>query len=124
MTFVSVKSKFCMNCKKEFTINDLNISCEHLLERTLNRRKYCSYDCYDKYHSKLAKERRINKLSTLECTICHYHDEPRILEIHHILERCNGGTDDVSNLIVLCPNCHSLVHHGFLKIEKSNGGDR
>ena len=34
-----------------------------------------------------------------------------ILQIHHIIERSNGGTDDPSNLEVLCPNCHTMHHY-------------
>ena len=30
--------------------------------------------------------------------------------IHHIIEFSSGGSDRLHNLIVLCPNCHSLVH--------------
>lgn len=40
-----------------------------------------------------------------------------VLEIHHILPRAKGGTDDLSNLIVLCPNHHSLADKGFLYIK-------
>lgn len=37
-----------------------------------------------------------------------------ILHVHHIVERCNGGTDEHSNLELLCPNCHTW-HHYLLK---------
>jgi hypothetical protein len=30
--------------------------------------------------------------------------------IHHIIEFSKGGSDRASNLIVLCPDCHSKVH--------------
>lgn len=29
------------------------------------------------------------------------------LEVHHIVERCNGGSNDPDNLIVLCSDCHN-----------------
>ena len=32
------------------------------------------------------------------------------LEVHHVIEVQNGGTDDESNLWVLCSECHELVH--------------
>lgn len=44
------------------------------------------------------------------CNRCGF-DEVGILQVHHIIERCNGGTDDPSNLEVLCPNCHTLHHY-------------
>ena len=46
------------------------------------------------------------------------------LEIHHIIFRSMGGTDDEKNLITLCEKCHKAVHDGILiltkKLKKSN----
>jgi hypothetical protein len=41
------------------------------------------------------------------CTIC----AEKCFEIHHILELSEGGTDEVDNLIVLCPSCHQHRYH-------------
>ena len=35
------------------------------------------------------------------------------LEVHHIVYRSNGGSDDPDNLITLCENCHKKVHNGM-----------
>jgi 5-methylcytosine-specific restriction endonuclease McrA len=32
------------------------------------------------------------------------------LDIHHIVERKNGGSNEMSNLIAVCPNCHRKAH--------------
>lgn len=40
------------------------------------------------------------------------------LEVHHIIYRSNGGTDDENNLITLCENCHSKVHDGTIILNK------
>lgn len=32
------------------------------------------------------------------------------LEHHHIIPLGKGGKDDLSNLVVLCPNCHRKLH--------------
>lgn len=45
------------------------------------------------------------------CEDCGY-DNVNILQVHHIIERCNGGDDSESNLRLLCPNCHYTVHYG------------
>jgi len=37
--------------------------------------------------------------------------------MHHIWEVSAGGSDDPSNLIALCPNCHALYHRGTIKQE-------
>jgi 5-methylcytosine-specific restriction protein A len=34
------------------------------------------------------------------------------LEIHHIIHVSSGGEDTLENTIALCPNCHSMCHHG------------
>ena len=39
-------------------------------------------------------------------------------EVHHIIFRSQGGTDDENNLITLCEDCHSKVHSGELTIDK------
>jgi 5-methylcytosine-specific restriction endonuclease McrA len=55
--------------------------------------------------SRLIEERGPN------CQICGY-DNTNIIVAHHIIERSNGGSDDPSNLQLLCPNCHMTIHHG------------
>ena len=36
------------------------------------------------------------------------------LQVHHIIYRSNGGSDEESNLITLCKNCHAKLHKGEL----------
>jgi hypothetical protein len=38
------------------------------------------------------------------------------LDLHHIVHRSNGGTNDASNLIALCPHHHRVHHRGQLGI--------
>lgn len=40
------------------------------------------------------------------------------LEVHHIIFRSLGGTDDECNLITLCEKCHKLIHDGILVLTK------
>jgi 5-methylcytosine-specific restriction enzyme A len=35
------------------------------------------------------------------------------LEVHHLKRLADGGTDQVSNAIALCPNCHRELHFGI-----------
>jgi len=39
------------------------------------------------------------------------------LEVHHIIELKNGGSDSPLNVIATCPNCHARVTHGLDGIE-------
>ena len=41
------------------------------------------------------------------CALC---DNPRFLQIHHVVPRGQGGTDSPHNLITLCSDCHALAH--------------
>lgn len=40
------------------------------------------------------------------------------LEVHHILEKINGGTDTPDNLITLCSDCHGKIHMGTMGLGK------
>jgi len=42
-----------------------------------------------------------------------------VLEVHHIIPRSKGGTNNPSNLIVLTVEEHEAIHEGKLKIPKS-----
>jgi hypothetical protein len=39
------------------------------------------------------------------------------IDMHHIWEVSAGGSDDPSNLIALCPQCHALYHRGTIRAE-------
>ncbi len=43
------------------------------------------------------------------CAIC---NRTGGVQVHHIVLRSDGGSDDASNAIPLCPNCHDEVHAG------------
>ena len=36
------------------------------------------------------------------------------LDLHHMYQVSDGGGDDPSNLIALCPTCHALYHRGTI----------
>lgn len=57
--------------------------------------------------------RRMN----LPCSFCGWHVDGVICDIHHIIERKKGGSDDHSNLTYICPNCHRLAHSGKIRSE-------
>lgn len=51
---------------------------------------------------------KIIKRAGLKCSMCNWDETS--LDIHHIVERKNGGTNDMNNLIAVCPNCHRKAH--------------
>lgn len=44
------------------------------------------------------------------CAVC---NRPHGVQVHHIKPRGEGGSDDISNGIPLCPNCHDETHAQF-----------
>jgi hypothetical protein len=44
------------------------------------------------------------------CQFCYQQFPANKLQIHHILRRRDGGTNDPNNLIPLCSDCHLTVH--------------
>ena len=45
-----------------------------------------------------------------KCHICKTKKQGTKLEVHHIVFRSNGGSDEESNLITLCHDCHVSLH--------------
>lgn len=41
-----------------------------------------------------------------------------IIEIHHIVEKNQGGDNSERNLVPCCSNHHSMIHEGKIKIDK------
>lgn len=50
----------------------------------------------------------LNNTSNFKCAWCGVN----ITEKHHIKPYSEGGVNDYTNLILLCPNCHTLHHRG------------
>jgi len=49
-----------------------------------------------------------------KCVICGFD---AVVDVHHITSRANGGTNDFSNLITLCPNHHKMADLGLIDVE-------
>lgn len=52
-----------------------------------------------------------------KCMVCGFDD---VIEIHHVLPPKEGGNEKAENLLILCPNHHSMLHAGLLKIKDFN----
>ncbi|RME24572.1 MAG: HNH endonuclease [Deltaproteobacteria bacterium] len=65
------------------------------------------------------RERADHTCANPECR----HRSLRV-QVHHVIPRALGGTDDADNLRCLCPSCHlRLVHGGFMAIEPVGDAD-
>ncbi|WP_240520165.1 HNH endonuclease, partial [Bacillus sp. AFS019443] len=47
------------------------------------------------------------------CQIC--KKKGGILHTHHIIERCNGGSNMADNLVTVHDECHQKLHQGNIK---------
>lgn len=87
------------------------------------KRKYCSRACVNKSSKDIFKpvystvrKMMIRRNLLKSCQRCGFNEEPKILGVHH--KDRNRHNNEMSNLEILCPNCHSLEHlkhisHGF-----------
>lgn len=118
--------KKCKVCGKEF-------------ETKSNRAIYCSDKCKraairEKEKPTLIKRakdmsRDKNKVYSLyqcKCAICGWQISENLVirkgkalpsygcEIHHIVPVSEGGSGELDNLIMLCPNCHKKADYGVI----------
>lgn len=52
------------------------------------------------------------------CQYCKGKTKDGKLEVHHIIFRRNGGSDEQDNLICLCKTCHDKLHEGLINLKK------
>ena len=93
-----LKTLICQNCHQTFKTNN-------------TKRKFCSSNCYhDKRRSKKFKKilHKACKLAfpNWKCPFCNWS---QTFTIHHITKKSNGGSEDLMNLTMLCPNHHDLA---------------
>ena len=56
--------------------------------------------------------RAIYRRDGWRCALC---DDPRTIQIHHVVKRSVGGSNHPHNLICLCGTCHAAVHGTMLQ---------
>lgn len=53
------------------------------------------------------------------CQYCKGKSKDSKLEVHHIIYRRNGGSDEETNLICLCKTCHDKLHKDEINLKKN-----
>lgn len=83
--------------------------------------KYCSDSCKQKNYRARQKSLSENGVSiksyykifeNVPCELCSWDKTTR--DLHHIIEVANGGTNELSNLLSVCPNCHRMIHNNLI----------
>jgi len=54
------------------------------------------------------------ELNVMKCSLCGW--DKTTCDIHRIMSGKMGGKYKKDNIIILCPNCHRLIHKGLIKI--------
>jgi hypothetical protein len=52
------------------------------------------------------------------CQACKGKSKDKVLNVHHVTQRTDGGTDKPNNLLTLCETCHKAYHAGRIKLGK------
>lgn len=112
--------------------NRVEIKCEICSKPVLvtpsmlqNRRKcFCSPECAKESHRLAITGRpknvpRSGKNAARirdggKCVICEFN---HATAVHHILPRKEGGSNNMENLVTLCPNHHYMAHSGLISAE-------
>lgn len=62
------------------------------------------------------KEMVLNR-DNYQCQCCKGKHKDSKLEVHHIIFRSRGGSDEQENLITLCHTCHRQLHEGKITLK-------
>lgn len=58
-----------------------------------------------------------------KCRNCGGKTKDDVLEVHHLIQRKDGGSDRPDNLITLCRTCHDAYHKGAIKLNVGKPGE-
>jgi len=105
-----IRKKVCLQCMKEKAIrwfkNGVCSRCNSInLEHYQNQKDMFRVR---KFKGKITLK-QLKKL-TSKCALCKWKEN---IMIHHIIHKKLGGTDDIDNLVGLCPNHHAKIHFNF-----------
>lgn len=119
--------KFHNENKKPKVVKEYNYICEKCGESFItntpirkNRHIYCNHCKRHVVHLQNLEnissimdlsKRTISKIlhrANAGCSLCGWNEST--CDIHHIIQKKHGGSDDMDNLILVCPNCHRIIH--------------
>jgi 5-methylcytosine-specific restriction endonuclease McrA len=109
------KIKYCVVCNTEITGRRNSITCSRKCSN-INRYgiRYFKESPKDQSKKNQRLKNQLLKIKPPKCNRCEFNII-EIIQVHHIIEKSKGGSDDLSNLELLCPNCHAL-HHYYLRL--------
>ena len=100
----------CEKCGKEFDAPKIrdgrHIHCKDCIRKVVHYK-----DINESTSIKELSKRTITKIlnrANKGCAICGWNEST--CDIHHIIPKSKGGTNNNDNLIIVCPNCHRVIH--------------
>lgn len=90
--------------------------CGVTFENTQSTSQYCSHRCKQRNANNKRYTKYNKVLTLLPCEICGWNKASR--DVHHIVPISDGGSNEVSNLISLCPNCHREADRNLISQEQ------
>ena len=100
----------CEKCNEIFFKNFIRIGRKMHCDKCIRKVKHCVNIKDIKSILELSKRSvsKILKRANTKCSICRWNEA--VCDIHHIKSKKNKGTNDIDNLIIVCPNCHRIIH--------------
>ena len=120
------RAKYCsISCASKVTKDQqYNKICKHCgtnYTSASKASKYCSTSCKGKNYRLKSKDdssegvgiKQLYKIFTDKgCEICGWNETS--CDIHHIIEVSNGGTNQLNNVVNVCPNHHRMIHKNLV----------
>lgn len=103
-------TKICSICGTEFVGHKINCS-RACANKARSGIKYTGEQNYNRHSNRNRLKIKLAELNNGVCDNCG-NSNYAILQVHHIKARADNGTNDLDNLVLLCPNCHMTQHHG------------
>lgn len=106
----------CEKCKKEFVKYGYYRKNRSIRCNNCKNKRFAKKDPKSIFELSSRTISKIFKRANAKCSMCGWNKTS--LDLHHIIHRKNGGTNEHDNLISLCPNCHRMAHENQYSIEQ------
>ena len=109
----SQKQVMCPVCGNKFSSQRDRKTCSRAcanINRKGVRYKRSVHSSNDKAQDVRALKKVLITNRGAHCQRCGYSDV-NIFQVHHIIRRSDGGTNDLNKLELVCSNCHAEIHH-------------
>lgn len=115
---IESEGRKCENCNSIFHSRDMSRKlCFTCQPKTI---KLIKVDNMPKSIFDVSKRTAMKIVERMElpCSCCGFYIKGVHLDFHHIVPRKLNGTDDMTNIAYICPNCHRIAHTDTSLLER------